>query len=390
VCDTCGHAITARVLIGGNTRPVYTFPCPNCAEDVQLGLEIALNPPSLRYLYLKNCHRGTQEGTVVNLSAEVAIPRDLINRDRYPAALFVDRELFGSVRAKAPVIPQVVANWTALKRAWSLSIRGKTEIAKQYLADYRSPIGGEVDRDLNSQIYDYIFFFLAPNRYRKVIAVFESLRIVQEKNITGYKRFIGYYAKKHRERLSRRYLGHLSDFMDNFEAIYPLLMYERIGKEPDPKLVSSSFDFESLKMFYGNAFELLADAFIIPSGINNLLAGRQFDQFESMNLDKYLTIDKAGRANPFKDSGVVGFLAEEFDSGIRNASHHGNIQLSASKEYVLYSYGKPPKEHQLTVSGYLLSCARAVLNVMAILAIGLFLVEHDSRFSPVGRAITSP
>jgi hypothetical protein len=381
VCDTCGYAITARVLIGGNTRPVYTFPCPNCAQDVQLGLEIELSPPSLRYLYLKNCHRGTQEGTVINLSAEVAIPRNLVNKDGYLAALFVDRDLFGSAQAKVPVIPQIVANWKALKRAWSLTIQGKGQIAQRYLADYQNPFGEDIDRDLNSQIYDFIFFFLAPEKYRQVIAVFESLRSVQQRNLPGYRRFISYYAKEHRERFSRRYLGLVSDFMDNFESIYPMLMYERIGKEPDPNLVPPSFDFESLKMFYGNAFELLADIFIVPSGINNLLAGREFDQFQSMDLDKYLTIDKAGMANPFKDSSVVGFLASEFDSGIRNASHHGNVQLSPSKEHLLYSYGKPPKERQMTTSSYLLSCARAVLNVMAILALGLFLVEHDSGFS---------
>ena len=93
VCETCEHPITARVLIGHNPSPVYTFPCPHCSQDIKLGLEMDQEHLSFKYLYISNCSRYFS-GVVVNLSAEVAISRERLHEDRFSATLTIDPRLF--------------------------------------------------------------------------------------------------------------------------------------------------------------------------------------------------------------------------------------------------------------------------------------------------------
>jgi hypothetical protein len=164
--------------------------------------------------------------------------------------------------------------------------------------------------------------------------------------------------------------------MDNFSTIYPIYKYitadsvEVKNKEP------SSFDFEKLKQFYGNLFELLSESFIIPSCINNLLEGRNFDAFNSMDLDTYLKIDKANRYKPFYNNIILSILSEEFNNKLRNASHHGNISYDVNSRQILYCSGRPLKEYRMKSTEYLISVSKILVNIFRIHMIGLFLEEH--------------
>jgi hypothetical protein len=376
VCETCEQPITARVLIGHNPNPIYTFLCPHCSQEIKLGLEIDQEHRSFKYLYIANCRAGTSEGAIINLSAEIAISRENLHKDRFSAALSVNPDLFGTKRSPTPVIPKLMNNWKALRRAWSLTLEGKDRIAQRFLAQYKDMFDEESDLDLNSQIYNFTLFFVAPNRYAKTIPVFELIKNVQGTNLDQYVLFAKYWAAEYQRSYAGRYLDLITAFMKSFEAFYPILVYLRMGWELDPTKVSTSFDFDGTKMFYGDTFELLADVFIIPCCINNLSLGRPYSEFEKMDLQKYLTIDKANRASPFKSNSVLAFLCEEFDGQIRNASHHGNMRLSPGKDEVLYSHGKPPKEDRMTITEYLSSCCRAFMNALSILHVGLMLCEH--------------
>ncbi len=376
VCETCEQPITARVLIGHNPNPTFTFPCPHCSQEIKLGLEIDQEHLSFRYLYVANCRAGASEGAIVNLSAEVAIGREHLHEDRFSAALSVDPSLFGTKRSSTPVVPKLMNNWKALRRAWSLTLEGKAKIAQRFLAQYKNMFDEEPDLDLNSQIFNFTLFFVAPKRYEKTVPVFELMKSVQGTNFEEYVKLAAYWEAEYRKSYSSRYLDLITSFMKSFDAFYPILVYLRMERDLDPTKVSTSFDFDGTKMFYGDTFELLADAFVIPCCINNLSQGRPYGVFETMDLPKYLSIDKANRANPFKGNPALSFLCEEFDGQIRNASHHGNMRLSPSKDEVVYSHGKPPKEDRMTVTEYIASCCRAYMNALSLLQVGLMLCEH--------------
>jgi hypothetical protein len=62
---------------------------------------------------------------------------------------------------------------------------------------------------------------------------------------------------------------------------------------PDDAVATSS-DFDSTRMFYGNAFETLGSLLDLPAAVNNILLGRPFDQMATMTLAQFRTINKAG------------------------------------------------------------------------------------------------
>lgn len=381
VCDTCEQEITARVVIGGNPHPIYTFRCPKCSEEIQLGLNIDYEKITFSYEYLSNCRRGDKEGVVVNLSAEIAINKNKSHEDFYFPTLFVDRELYGTHKTKVPVIPNLIKNWKNLKRAWSLSMNGKDRVATRFLNQYVYLFDEEFDPDLNSQIFNFTLFFLAPKKYEYVLSVFKLMKEAQDINLESYKEYIHYYGGRYESELMKRFYDIYQDYMKNFDVFFPIMMYIKAEKDIDPQLESPSFSFNDIKMFYGNTFELVADSFVILACLNNLLNKRKYDEFKEMDLDKYLSIDKANRANPFKENRNLSVFSEEFDNSIRNASHHGNISLSPSKDSIILKSGKPLKEKTIALLDYLIVCNKIFITVVSLNAFSIFIVEQEKTYS---------
>ncbi|MFY9953870.1 hypothetical protein [Bradyrhizobium sp.] len=84
--------------------------------------------------------------------------------------------------------------------------------------------------------------------------------------------------------------------------------------------IASSVDFDATRMFYGNAFEAFASSVDIFAYLNNLLAGRPFNQFEKLTQKEYLKLDKANRFDAFAGVPAFAALCEERDNQLRNAS----------------------------------------------------------------------
>jgi hypothetical protein len=87
--------------------------------------------------------------------------------------------------------------------------------------------------------------------------------------------------------------------------------------------VASSVDFDATRMFYGNAFEAFASSVDILAYLNNMRAGRPFDQFERLTQKEYLKLDKGSCFDAFASVPAFAALCEERDNQLRNASHHG-------------------------------------------------------------------
>ena len=91
--------------------------------------------------------------------------------------------------------------------------------------------------------------------------------------------------------------------------------------------VASSIDFDATRMFYGNAFEAFASSVDILAYLNNLNAGRRFNQFERLTQKEYLKLDKANRFEAFASLPEFTVICEERDNQIRNASHHEGMTM---------------------------------------------------------------
>ena len=151
-------------------------------------------------------------------------------------------------------------------------------------------------------------------------------------------------------------------------------MYSRIGHNVDDLIVSSN-GFEQIKLYYGDAYEALTSNMTIIACLNNIMDGREFDEFKSMKLSKYLEINKANKSNPFKLTPIFSVFAEnDIESSIRNGSHHASIWRDGEK--IMYRSGGTGAEHNIPYTRYLDYCNKLTIKLAALFIIECYLSEY--------------
>jgi hypothetical protein len=140
-------------------------------------------------------------------------------------------------------------------------------------------------------------------------------------------------------------------------------------------LVASSYGFHRTKMFYGNAYENYTSNISILACLNNIIAGRPFDQFQSMDLKKYLTINKANRGNPFAENTNLSEFLTCTESTLRNASHHQSMSLINKGKDVQYRSGGTGEFKFISYSKYLEMCSAIVLSTASLYQVEMELYE---------------
>jgi hypothetical protein len=114
----------------------------------------------------------------------------------------------------------------------------------------------------------------------------------------------------------------------------------------------------------------------VPACINNVLSGRPFDRFATMDLKKYVTINKARRAEPLLATAPLSALATGINSAVRNASHHGAIKLDQVSGAITYRSGGTGATQKMRYIEYLALCSEMLLQLAALLMIELTLAEQ--------------
>lgn len=77
------------------------------------------------------------------------------------------------------------------------------------------------------------------------------------------------------------------------------------GVEVTDDLAAGSANFDTTKMFCGNAFEAFVSQVETYALLNNLIAGRRFDEFERLTIQHYSKLDKPGALRAVQgESGV--------------------------------------------------------------------------------------
>jgi predicted RNA-binding Zn-ribbon protein involved in translation (DUF1610 family) len=379
-CNTCNQPITLRVTIAQTKDPEYHFPCNNCGEEIVIGMAIDFENVSFEYIYKNNCIPGNEEGHIVNLGAHIPIDESLIHKDGFSPFLTMDRSLFGTKKMPFSVPLQFKSNWENLSKAWSQTLKGNKDLALLFLNKYKFIYIEQERGDLFDIIHDFCMYFLLPAPFRYIqsalLQIGEGIRM-HPKEYNNF--FDSLFIEDAFKNLFPKYLAITKTYMDNYDSLSPLLLYLQSEKEFKGDLTSSSFHFSSLKGFYGDIYELIADAFIFLACINNLNNARPFDSFEQMDLIKYQTLDKANRTNSFKANKELIHFASEFNSKIRNASHHGNISLNG--RIIEYHAGRPLKKYEMTRGEYIKVINQIFINALGILDILLYLNQIRKKFT---------
>lgn len=168
----------------------------------------------------------------------------------------------------------------------------------------------------------------------------------------------------------RAYLGLFTEFSQVHHAV-------AAGLPIDDERRAGSTNFDATRMIYGDAFEAFASNVVVLASLNNLIAGRPFDTFETLTLDAYLKLDKGGRFNAFASNSAFAEICTEADNQLRNASHHGGMTFDRTSGTIEYRAGKGGQgdAHTMSYARYLARCSIIFIEAMVIFRLEL-LIAH--------------
>ena len=283
-------------------------------------------------------------------------------------------ELIEDLKALSSQSQTYPERWAIVRKAWSLTHSGQSALAAQELKKYRLP-----EANTDPQLEEVQFDFCAGLLQSKA-TLFVDARALLESVIAQFPNEIGRLAHWYREHWGRdhleRYFDMLSQYFKEFGEFSQSLLLRQYGLPIGESEVASSQMFSRTKMFYGNAFEALMSNVEVLACLNNILSGRPFDQFASMDLKKYVTINKGRRAEPFADTPPLAAFAMGVNFALRNASHHGAIRLDQGSGMITYGSDGTAGTKKMRYIEYLALCSEILLQLAALLMFELVLAQQ--------------
>ncbi len=269
-------------------------------------------------------------------------------------------------------MPNAGKRWSQVKAILQLPDNpSKARARKRLISRYsgkrkecNSSLSLESSRDVICEFLESMFY---PRINEISYPVYELIDSVYASE--GFKKFEKYYDRVLKSENLNRYISTLSSFFRYRDQLGQLIDYARIsGEDVDDKIVGSK-NFDEIKLYYGEVYEALTSNFTVLACINNLIKGRDFDQFERMTLNKYIKdVEKAKRGNPFKEIEQLAIFSEDLDSSLRNGSHHASIWRTG--EIVMFRSGGSGSRREMSISRYMHICNKLTISLAA-----LFLIE---------------
>ncbi|MEH2482130.1 hypothetical protein V1282_005487 [Nitrobacteraceae bacterium AZCC 2146] len=373
-CTICSHDHTLRIAIGSGKTQAHSFACVNCEQKLSIYFEKNYGDASFHGHQFENCEPSGREGTIVNLHPDFVIPADKVHKDKHFQSIetiqrlhrtgALERMLNSWKNDEASEVnykEEITRNKTAYDSADFLELgakilalyaSGKVEIAQDLLtkeaAAYGLPEGIIID-----DILDRLFAVGGDRAMRCRVALQDLWGRAKEADLEGAKSAWSYLEAEQNSELLSSFSGLVSSFSKSHRNFLPIMHSLRsFGSVPNDGSVSS-INFDDTKMFYGNIYEVVTSAFIMPAVINNVANGRSFDRFERLILKDYLNLDKSGRHNCFANGSDLSILSENLDNQLRNASHHQAISIVSRTGRISFRAGKSSIRRSMGYAEYL-------------------------------------
>ncbi len=390
-CETCGHHHTLRIGIGHEETQRHIFACADCKENIGVILNIG-NSPNVG-LNFENAKQSDTGGSVINLDTNFLVDPNshgadhLKNRVQQMHDIFMAQknhhdEMYGEGSFERSIIDTqddippmpLETEWRLLKKAWSLSRNEKQKLARKKIDDINASL---YKYDTVDHLEDWIWRFsskLCMGRYEILFqtAMEDIITISQQPE---FKNFISYFEKNLYSQHIELHYDIFKQFFQSFSVFNQVMPRCQAGLDIPAGFEVPTKDFDSIKMFYGNAYEAFTSLVEVFACLNNIKQGRAYDAFETMTLKDYKLIDKSGRCNPFKNTPAFSILCQELDGQIRNASHHGSIWYDQASGEVKYISGKGGIGQEKTISytDYVSKCVHVFLSISLLFRIELVL-----------------
>ncbi len=377
-CLACRKPITARIQVGHEHEQPISFPCPNCGTEVQLTLLLD-EPPRVKIRWGVNSEEGKEEGAVINIGAGFTIAKDKLHTDMYFPSFDAPRQrvaehkipaghkgpFFVDTAVAMGTLPRATEQWRTLQRA----LRFHRTSQSANLEAQLNIFWGEprtANGTLEAAIFSFLMRFMVPNAKAWLDPLVSTLKQAEALNPSEYARLVSHYDSDLKKDRFDAYAEIISEYFKAYGEFSQTLVYVRGQMELPENAVATSSDFDGTKMFYGNAFETLGSSLDVPAAVNNVLRGRAFDKMNAMDLKQFRSINKANRTNCFADNAELSWLVSEYDSTIRNASHHRWFKLDDSRSQITYRSGGTGATNRLSYAEYLRRCNQLTIQLMML------------------------
>lgn len=384
-CGTCECPHTLRIQVGHESYQEHTFQCHECEEEIVVGMKCDQSYGSIEIIEVNNCQGDAKEGVIINLSSEFPIPKKDLHRDLvFPTLDHMDEiaKAQESLGVNYPMLSSldeyqeslkkhksVNDMWLSLKKGWSLTAKGKLQLAARQFEGYRD--GFSEPLELQYILFDFCGRMMMPAKYSLFEGAGNRCREIAKAHAQKFQEFRTYFKANMAGSNLDRYFETLKEYFICFKDFSQTLTHVQHGIKVSDEYEASSSSFSKTKLFYGNAYETLTSNVAFLACINNVANGRAFDQFEAMDLSKYQTINKANRCNPFKDVAEFQSICACLDSTVRNASHHGSMKLADNGRTINYQSGGTGMMRSMSYLTYINQCNEIMLSCCALLALEL-------------------
>lgn len=402
-CSTCGQAHIVRIGLGQEGRQEHRFPCTQCQEPMHIAVQLDHGPDGAGGIEaIENAERidAVEGAPIVNVEANFLVSKDQRHVDMaFPRMDQMEQMLREAQKAAQnkgfdfPVgplsdrplrRPDFHAEWKLLKKAWNLLRNGHGKLSERKITEasetfYKSdPLKG-----LHDWLFRFVSILTQPALDAKLEGFFDEVRpLIGQPEMT---RFLGIYENELRLERSTRYFEVIKSFFSAYSDFSQVLFLITHGAKLDETNAASTVNFDATRMFYGNAFEAFSSSVDVLAYLNNIIAGRPFDTFQTLTRAKYLTLDKANRCDAFAGNKAFSALCDEFDNQLRNASHHGGFTFDAEHQVITYRAGKGGMgaEHKISYVTYLRRSTVLFLNTVTLFRAELLLCHVTNSRPPI-------
>jgi hypothetical protein len=373
--------------------------CINCYLPIVVA--VRATPPEAIIEVVSNCEIIPQisdrELTIINFHPACAFDKNDLHDPMKFASMDMIRLLHPHIKVSPGQrmvsishefdMPNAPSKWSQLKTGLQMINNNKPDKAVNIAKLYMKKRNEDGIYYLKNEKYSYLTLLhefltklhypLAPDIAEPILSELDRLKVEGKLNT-----FYQFYKQSLKHENLQRYINILSTFMSNRDHFGQLIYYARISHDEIDNLIISSKNFDSIKNYYGDAYETLTSNMTILACINNILDGRAFDQFKSMTLNKYIKdVSKENKSNPFKDSPLMApFCENDLESTIRNGSHHASIWHDG--EIIKYRSGGTGAERDISYTRFVHLCNKLTLKIVALWFIEIHLQYLFESQSP--------
>ncbi|PTB94556.1 hypothetical protein C9974_03985 [Marinobacter sp. B9-2] len=334
---------------------------------------------------IENCVRSNEEGAIVNLSPDFLIRSDIADKDNaFPSFDFInqlpprdEQKGFENIEEMLDFYKNykdISELWTIVKKGWTLTNSGNLDLAQKTFSKYR-PQNFDGEPKLNYVLFDFCSRICNPERHSIFEGMGDEASTAKIDHPETYTKFIDYISNEISYEHMDRYLNTFKDYFSCYSDFSQTLMYSQNNINIPADFKATSANFSKTKQFYGNAFENITSNLTTIACINNINSGREYDQFEKMDIKQYKKINKANKINPLKSNPAFNQIEQCLKSDIRNASHHAWIKYRSG--IVEYKSGGTGKLNKLPYPEYLYLCNEILIYTASLLKLDLAVTFNE-------------